>query len=223
MGVADWPNSSGIRLSLIPIFQDCRTSCNRSSPGSGPRQIDHAEGAIMVFRLAVHHRNRWVRTAGQPLFARPGDRPAAGALIRRDSASVGLVFRPLYTITSAIAGRGTGCERISPVRTAACRLLGPMAESNSCLTARVNAAVGLGWAIAWRLTKISRLRAIPSIPRRPRLPASAPSAAGRPLTRRSPPRLVETLATRFRPPSPWPPHDSGARFHWPGSDRLDQP
>ena len=98
-----------------------------------------------------------------------------------------------------------------------------MAESNSCLTARVNAAVGLGWAIAWRLTKISRLRAIPSIPRRPRLPASAPSAAGRPLTRRSPPRLVETLATRFRPPSPWPPHDSGARFHWPGSDRLDQP
>ncbi len=113
MGVADWPNSSGIRLSLIPIFQDCRTSCNRSSPGSGPRQIDHAEGAIMVFRLAVRHRNRWVRTAGQPLFARPGDRPAAGALIRRDSASVGLVFRPLYTITSAIAGRGTGCERIS--------------------------------------------------------------------------------------------------------------
>jgi len=50
--------------------------------------------------------------------------------------------------------------------------------------------------------KISRLRAMPWIQRCPRLAASASKAAGRPIARRSPPRLVWKLATTFSQPSP---------------------
>lgn len=69
MGAADWPNSSGIRLSLIQIFLDCRTSCNRSPPPcSGPRHINHAEGWELRPTLALEN----CGNCGPPLVCEAG-------------------------------------------------------------------------------------------------------------------------------------------------------
>jgi hypothetical protein len=109
----------------------------------------------------------------------------------------------------AIARHKVGGGRFSRVRLTTSRTWGSIGNSNMCLAcdSRLQFASGGRSPGVW--PKISRLRAIPWIQRCPRLAASASRAAGRPIARRRPPRLVWKLATSFSQPSPATPNWCG--------------